>query len=780
MKITRFGYLFILLFLTAGNEAISQVTDTIANWDGINVNWTVSANSSQEVINPDQTGINPSQQCFEITTSNNAFDLIYTDFATPVNFAAFPKYHLKILAPESGGSVLLKFENSNNSSWQEIEKTPTPGEWDDLEFDFSGTMNTDFVRMVIFFDFLGTESGNLWYLDDVIRIADSTSGLSSNLPIVLVNTYGVPIPDEPKITGELKIIDNGPGAVNNQYDPPNNYDGFIGIEIRGQSALMYPKKSYGFETRNAQGENLNVSLLGMPEENDWILYAPYTDKSMLRNFISFYMGSKLDPYCSRMAFCEVIENGDYKGVYILMEKIKKDDNRVSIATLKPEDIWGDELTGGYIVKVDKIDPDFTYGIDGWESIPEPPYPGAKNIIFQYYYPEPGDLMPQQSNYIKNYIANAENALTSSFFANPDAGYNKYFNAGSFVDHMILREVAKEVDSYRYSTFFYKEKDSDGGKIFAGPPWDFNLGYANVDYWDPGVDYAGWVYNNVDPYDYGIMFWWKRMMEDPYFTNLLYTRWHQLRQNALSNESLQSAIDSVVNYIADGVERNYERWPILGQYVWPNYNWEGNDYNDEVNFFETWLFNRVEWMDNDLPGEWLYPEAALSGSYPDLELTLTDDYFCREILKNKYFDLNSAPPGLEVDTVIYENASQAMIHLKGNPATPSIVSITINKKVINSFDDLTSNDVPIGVGISQMSNPKINLYASAQSIKMFCDQPELLGDRLEIFNLSGQKLANYALHQLHLNQFGTSLKPGIYLCKFSYAGKLDVQRVVVIN
>ena len=116
------------------------------------------------------------------------------------------------------------------------------------------------------------------------------------------------------------------------------------------------------------GDDLDASLLGMPEESDWVLYAPYTDKSMLRNFITFYMGSKLDPYCTRMAYCEVIVNDDYKGVYILMEKIKKNENRVDITKLKPDEISGDDLTGGYIVKVDKIDPDFVYGTDGWKSI----------------------------------------------------------------------------------------------------------------------------------------------------------------------------------------------------------------------------------------------------------------------------------------------------------------------------------------------------------------------------------------------------------------------------
>ena len=185
--------------------------------------------------------------------------------------------------------------------------------------------------------------------------------------------------------------------------------------------------------------------------------------------------------------------------------------------------------------------------------------------------------------------------------------------------MILNEVSKEVDGYRYSTFFYKQKDSDGGKLFAGPAWDFNLGYANVDYWPPGIDYTGWMYPMVEPDEWGIMFWWKRLMEESYFEDLFYTRWQQLRENELSNDKLEYAIDSIVKYIDEAQQRNYERWPILGEYVWPNYDWEGNDYNDEVEFFENWLFNRIDWIDNNIGGSLLFPSAELSKHFPELEI-----------------------------------------------------------------------------------------------------------------------------------------------------------------
>ena len=96
----------------------------------------------------------------------------------------------------------------------------------------------------------------------------------SNLPIVVINTDGgVTIPDEPKVLATMKIIWHQDGSRNYLTDVNNpeflNYDGRIGIEIRGSSSQMLQKKSYGLETLQADDvTNNNVSILGMPKEND--------------------------------------------------------------------------------------------------------------------------------------------------------------------------------------------------------------------------------------------------------------------------------------------------------------------------------------------------------------------------------------------------------------------------------------------------------------------------------------------------------------------------------
>ena len=129
---------------------------------------------------------------------------------------------------------------------------------------------------------------------------DTSSALiipdSSIIPLVFINTYGQQIQNEPKISANMGIIDNGNGVFNHATDSYNEYNGEIGIEIRGSSSSSFPKKGFGIETRDGNGNNNNVPLFGMPLENDWVLHAPYSDKSLMRNFLSYYLGNKMYYY----------------------------------------------------------------------------------------------------------------------------------------------------------------------------------------------------------------------------------------------------------------------------------------------------------------------------------------------------------------------------------------------------------------------------------------------------------------------------------------------------
>ena len=417
-----------------------------------------------------------------------------------------------------------------------------------------------------------------------------------NLPLIVINTNGQTIVDEPKITAWLKVIDNGEGQTNTIFDEPTDYDSYIGIEIRGQSSQMFPKKSFSMETRDVLGEGINVSLLGLPEEEDWVLYAPYSDKTMMRNALTYHLGRTMGTWQPRYKFCEVYLNGSYHGVYMLIEKIKRDVNRVDVNKLKEDEISGDDLTGGYILKVDKLDG--TIADEYFYTNPSISYHDARNYAFTYVYPKFDDIVNEQKTYIYDYLTELENTLNGASFSDPEYGFRKYMDVNSFVDFQIINELTNNVDGYRFSTFFYKKKESNGGKLFAGPLWDFNLGYGNVDYSPSNLATDKWLYPNYGPNDWYPMHWWARLMEDAEYRNVLVNRWKTLRASSFSTDSILANLRDTVQYLGSAIDRNYDRWPIMGEYVWPN-SYVGRVYQEELDFLESWIIARLTWMDSNM-------------------------------------------------------------------------------------------------------------------------------------------------------------------------------------
>jgi len=418
---------------------------------------------------------------------------------------------------------------------------------------------------------------------------------STILPLLIIDTDRQAIPNEPRITASMKLINNGIGSYNYNSDPGNEYSGQISIETRGESSAWFsPKKSYSLETQTETGENNNVSLLGLPEENDWVLYAPYSDKSLIRNVLTYQLFEEMGNYAPRTRFVEVVLNNDYQGIYILTEKIKRDKNRVDMAKLLPEDISGDELTGGYLLRVDKLSgmPPTHF----WKSLVSPPYAGFNKVTYSYFDPKYEELNDAQRSYIRNHMNEFEVALVGSQFKNPDRGYRAYLDIPSMTDMFILNEFTKEVDAYLFSHYFYKQKDSDGGLLVNGPPWDYNLAFGNNNYYEDLHLTYNWIYTMNNR-----VYWWNKVMEDFWFRNQLYCRWDELYQTVLSSEHLHAIIDSTTLVMGEAVDRNFGRWPVLGTYIWPN-SYVGPTYSDEEWFLRNWVDDRIEWMNGRWGGQ----------------------------------------------------------------------------------------------------------------------------------------------------------------------------------
>jgi len=421
---------------------------------------------------------------------------------------------------------------------------------------------------------------------------------SSDLPIIVINTGGQAIPNEPKIVVSFSLIHNGPGKRNTLTDTPI-YSGKIGIEKRGStSQQLFPKKPYGIELRDAKGvESVKVSLLGMPAESDWVLNATYNDKTLVREALTYDLNRQMSSYYTpRFRYCELILNGSYEGIYILFEKIKRDKNRIDMANLKTTDVSGDELTGGYLLKIDK-----TEGSPSRSWVSPQKNVNGRAAIIQIDRPKREDLAEAQFQYIKKYVTDFETALAGTNFRDPNTGYRRYIDEESIIDYMLITEVCRNVDGYRLSTFFYKDKDSKGGKLTMGPIWDYNLAYGNANYCD-GEKSEGWEYNfnRVCPSDgFSQPFWWERFLQDPTFTTKLSLRYKALRQTVLATNRIHAYIDSSAKSLTESRIRNFTRWPVIGQYVWPN-GYVGKTYDDDVSFLKDWIRKRLIWMDAAMP------------------------------------------------------------------------------------------------------------------------------------------------------------------------------------
>ena len=440
----------------------------------------------------------------------------------------------------------------------------------------------------------------LAFLSSYFNTIAQVNFTSSTLPIVVIDTDGLAIQDEPKIDALMGIIYNGPGQINHLNDPFNEFDGQIAIEKRGSSSSGFPQASYGFETRGPNLSNYNVSLFDWPLDNDWILYAPYTDKALMRNVLTYKLGAELGRWAPRTQFCEVVLNGNYIGVYVLMESIKTNPGRVDIDQLNYADTLDNHLTGGYIVKVDKTT---AGGIIAWTSPYTCQAPGTGPIRFQLHDPAIDTIHPLQKAYIQDYITDWEVALKSNDFTNPITGYKPYIDVSSFIDYFLINELSKNIDGYRISTFLHKQRFSEGGKLVAGPLWDFNIAWGNSNYCEGG-NTSGWEinFNSIcgGGGEWQNPFWWNRMLQDPLFANEVKCRWTNLRQSTLSNAALTTYIDSVAALLSVPAVRHYQKWPILGAYVWPN-NFIGQSYQAEVNYLKTWIQNRTAWMDANMFG-----------------------------------------------------------------------------------------------------------------------------------------------------------------------------------
>ncbi len=436
------------------------------------------------------------------------------------------------------------------------------------------------------------------------RIATNIQGFRSNLPVVILHQFNTPITPGDRTPAAAVFIDHN-GGDSTYMIGDIALQSRILADIRGSSAQSFPKKMFGFHLVDEMDGNRDESLFSLPEDHNWILYAPYSDKSLMRNAMAYTLGAGFGKWAPRIRFVELflhsgtgqVTNSHYHGVYVLVERIKWSEHRVNITQLTPGDNLEPEVSGGYIIKVDRLDE----GEAGMMT--------NMGTLLAYDRPPEAEATPAQKNWILNYLNSFESTLYGSGFANPQTGYQSFIDVDSFIDHFLITELLKEIDGYRLSTFMYKDRNQ---KLVMGPVWDFNLSLGNANYLEGWLP-QGWYYTQLSSSNCyiscGVRDWYVRLMQDPAYMQKMQYRWWELRQNLFSNQNLSNMIWGFRDLLSEAQVRNFTRWPILGQYVWPNW-YIAPTYQDELNWMNNWLMTRLAWMDSQMGEPPVFPQYEL--------------------------------------------------------------------------------------------------------------------------------------------------------------------------
>jgi len=418
--------------------------------------------------------------------------------------------------------------------------------------------------------------------EQYIQLTGTAVNFTSDLPIVIFHNHGAgrvtASVDQPVM---ISVFEPKNGVASLANPPDLSVMGRF--RKRGSSTEGYPKASLAVEFWNEFGDDKDEVLLGMPEESDWVFYAPNNFEPVLfHNPFAFELSNQIGRYAPRTRFAEVflselggaVTQSQYNGIYVAMEKIKRGKDRVNVDNLEPEHIREPEVSGGYMLKIDRTDP----GESGF---------GAAGVSINYVDPKYAEIITSsrtaQRNYISSYINQFGTALNGANYRDPVNGYAKFVDVPAWIDHHLLNVLLFNVDALRLSAYFYKER---GGKLGFGPIWDFDRAIGSTDGRDsnPRVWRSQSGDRGTDFFNYP---WWGRMFSDLDFWQKYIDRWQELRRGPFSNRSLHFLADTLADQVRAAQPRERSRWGVAPR---------GGSYQSEVDFTKNWLRDRADWMD----------------------------------------------------------------------------------------------------------------------------------------------------------------------------------------
>ncbi|MDB6135498.1 MAG: hypothetical protein JWM59_3741 [Verrucomicrobiales bacterium] len=412
-----------------------------------------------------------------------------------------------------------------------------------------------------------------------VQLDPEVAATDSNLPLLIVDTFGSGRPeDEVGALWMVFIPQTGTGRTVLTGTP--QLDTLATVKVRGSSTANSAKYSITLESKDASGRDRDVSPAGMPQDEDWVLNAPYDyDRSLIRNPLVYQLSNDAGRYAVRTRAVELYLNtdggpvsaSDYAGVYTLMERIGRGTHRVNVEKMGAEGDAAPSVQGGYVLKIDRADPGDT---------------GFKGGGQQIYWVDPSESKATgpQLVWIKNYLDEWQKSLTAPDFFDPVNGYAKRSDPESFIDHHLLNVAVKNVDGLRLSSYFSKSRY---GRLTAGPVWDFDRSLDSVDGRDD--NYNTW---RGETGDLGTDFfrhpWYQEMFRDSNFAQRWIDRLEELRQGALSDSHIAGVIARQVAELTEAAPRNFTRWPERAP--------RAGGWSAEIDHLRGWFLNRLHWMD----------------------------------------------------------------------------------------------------------------------------------------------------------------------------------------
>lgn len=432
------------------------------------------------------------------------------------------------------------------------------------------------------------------YIPDPVTMGQD---LPSVLPVLRIDVGGQPIEKDIDVTGQIQIFEDHDGTLTDLDTATPSLSTRVGFQGRGNFTWTLPKKGYAFELQDSAGDDLDVSILGLPPGSDFALYACYPDKTCMRNALVFALGQELGVWHPRTRFVELILDGDYKGLYMVWERVRRADTRCDVDKPAKTASEGD-VSGGYILRHEGAG-------KGQETIDgvnyDRDFTTASGRIYTYHYPDVDKLTPEQTAALTGRIQSFEDAMQTD-----PAGHAAWIDVRSWVDHGIVEELTNNWDGYVHSVYMAIEAEEDGGLLHIGPLWDFDLAFANGNVTGYNCATDNWSHQNVRPFPDDVPTYWHDLYADPEFQRNFKCRWQDLRGGAISLATFTARIDAWETFTAAARARDQAKWNTIGMQIFPNC-FSGATYDEEVAMLLAWIDARITWLDGQV--------AAMPGACP---------------------------------------------------------------------------------------------------------------------------------------------------------------------